>query len=316
MRMGDAAARRSGAAGFGADVLGCSQSAFLLLRDLISERTGVHFGDDRRDQLADKLSDLLAARGMASYLDYYYLLRYDADAEQHLSELMDRLAVPETYFWRQHDQLLALANVVAPQHFRRAGDGAALRIWSAACCTGEEPISIAIALAEAGLLHRLPIEIVASDASPALVERARRGLYGERSFRSLPAELRERYFVREGPGWRVDPKVHGTIRWTTANLVEPADVRPLAVADVIFCRNVFIYFSDQTVTRVIGTFAEGLAEGGHLFLGASESLTRLATDFELVEVGGAFAYVNAGSARMPNGSSAGGGAPARPGRGR
>jgi chemotaxis protein methyltransferase CheR len=282
--------RRAGAFGYSADVLGFSESAFTLLRDLIAQRIGVHFGDDKRDLLADKLSDLLAARGMTSYLDYYYLLRYDADAERHWAELMDRLAVPETYFWRQPEQILALAQAVAPRHFARRA-AAPLRIWSAACCTGEEPISIAIALAEAGLLHRRPIEIVASDGSEAMVARARRGLYGPRSFRSLPAELREKYFRPEGAGWRVDPSVHGTIRWTTANLVEPADVRPLAAADVIFCRNVLIYFSDETITRVARLFADGLPDDGHLFLGASESLTRLATDFELAEIAGAFVYV-------------------------
>ena len=221
--MRDPGGRRGGAVGYGADVLGFSESAFALLRDLIAQRIGVFFGDDKRDLLADKLSDLLAARGMTSYLDYYYLLRYDAAADRHWSELMDRLSVPETYFWRQHDQIVALAQVVAPRHFARPG-APPLRIWSAACCTGEEPVSIAIALAEAGLLFRRPIEIVASDGSAAMVERARKGVYGERSFRSLPPELRDRYFRRDGAAWRVEPRVHLQIRWTTANLVDPAAV--------------------------------------------------------------------------------------------
>jgi len=276
--------------GYSADILGFSESAFVLLRDLIAQRAGVYFGDDKRDLLADKLSDLLAAHGMTSFLDYYYLLRYDAEADRHWLELMDRLAVPETYFWRQQEQIVALAQVIAPRHFERR-PGAPLRIWSAACCTGEEPISIAIALAEAGLLHRKPIEIVASDGSGAMVERARRGLYGERSFRSLPPALRARYFRPEGTAWRVDERLHRQICWTTANLVDRASVLPLARADVIFCRNVFIYFSDETIAEIVRSFAEGLSNDGVLFLGAAESLTRLATDFELAEIGGAFAYV-------------------------
>jgi chemotaxis protein methyltransferase CheR len=292
-------------------VLGFSESAFTLLRDLIAQRVGVYFGDDKRDLLADKLSDLLAACGMTSYLDYYYLLRYDAEADRHWSELMDRLSVPETYFWRQHDQILALAQVVAPRHFARRG-APPLRIWSAACCTGEEPISIAIALAEAGLLHRRPIEIVASDGSAAMVERARQGIYGDRSFRTLPAELRDRYFRSEGAGWRVDPRLHGQIRWTTANLVDPDAVRPLAASDVIFCRNVLIYFSDETISHVARLFAAGLREDGHLFLGASESLTRLATDFELAEIGGAFVYVKGATARTPHARAAADCRPAPP----
>ena len=309
--MRDGGGRRAGAAGYSADTLGFSETAFTLLRDLIAQRTGTYFGDDKRDLLADKLADLLAVRGMTSYLDYYYLLRYDADADRHWSELVDRLAVPETYFWRQPDQFLALANVVAPQHFDRRPT-TPLRIWSAACCTGEEPISIAIALAEAGLLHRRPVEIVASDASGAMLERARRGLYGERSFRNIGADVRDRYFRREGSGWRVDPGVHQVIRWTTANLVDPAAVRAMAAVDVIFCRNVLIYFSDETIAQVARSFGQGLHEDGYLFLGASESLTRLATEFELAEIGGAFVYVKAASLHGRHGSPAGGIARTRP----
>lgn len=303
--MPDPTARRFGAPGFGADALGFTEPVFKLLRDLIADRTGVHFADDKRDQLADKLSDLMAERGLASHLDYYYLLRYDADAERHWTALVDRLAVPETYFWRQSEQMLALANVIAPAHFERR-PSAPLRIWSAACCTGEEPVSIAIALAEAGLLHQRPIEIVASDASAAMVARARLGLYGERSFRALPSDLRSRYFQREGPAWRVDRAVHEHIRWTMANLVNAAEVAPLARADVIFCRNVFIYFADETIAQVARLFAGGLAEDGHLFLGASESLSRLATDFELAEVAGSFVYVKETRNRATHGDDAGG----------
>lgn len=283
--------------GYSAEVLGFSQSAFTLLRDLISTRIGVFYGDEKRDMLADKLSSLVAAHGMTSFLDYFYLLRYDADAERHWGELMDRLAVPETFFWRQPEQILALANAIAPKHFEEHPHEP-LRIWSAACCSGEEPLSIAIALAEVGLLDRRPIEIVASDGSVAMVERARRGIYFERSFRNLPAQLRERYFTPDGQGWRVQRWLQERIRWTTANLVDPEAVRPLADANVIFCRNVFIYFADDTITGVVKVFADAIRDEGHLFLGAPESLTRLPTEFELTEVAGAFVYVKRSAARV------------------
>lgn len=305
--MHDPRSGRPGALGYSADALGISQSAFTLLRDEIAARTGVYYGDDRRDLLADKLSGVVTAHGLTSYLDYYYRLRYDPDAARYWAELMDQLAVPETYFWRQSEQIVALAQVVAPAFFERRGD-VPLRIWSAACCSGEEPISIAIALAEAGLLGRRPIEIVASDGSASLVARARRGVYPERSFRALPAGLRERYFRPEGSAWRVDPAVHAQIRWTTANLVDVEAVRTLAAADVIFCRNVFIYFADETITRVVASFAQGLSDTGYLFLGAAESLARLSTPFTLSEVGGAFVYVKGQASRTSRGPGADGGA--------
>ena len=287
--MAEPSGRRPRGGGSSADVLGFSQSAFALLRDLIAQRTGVYFSLDKRDLLADKLADLLAARGMTSYLDYYYLLRYDADAEAHWGELIDRLAVPETYFWRQPDQILATASVLASRHFARR-PLTPFRIWSAACCSGEEPLSIAIALAEEGVLGRHPVEIVASDASEAMLARARRGLYGERSFRTLPALLRDRYFSREGAAWRIDPAVHCLVRWVRANLVEAREVAPLASADVVFCRNELSYFADDTVAQVARLLAATMPDDAHLCLGASESLTRVSSAFDLVEVGGAFMY--------------------------
>lgn len=304
--MTDIGGRRVGG-GSSADVLGLSDNAFGLLRDLIAQRTGVHFASDKRDLLADKLADLLASLGVTSYLDYYYVLRYDADAARHWRDLVDRLAVPETYFWRQPDQILALTRTLVPQHFALR-PGVPFRVWSAACCSGEEPLTIAMALAESGALARWPIEIVASDASDAMIERARRGVYGERAFRSLSAELRARYFRSERGGWRIDPALHARVRWTTANLVERDDVIPLARADVVFCRNVFIYFADATIAHVARLLAEGMPDHGHLCLGASESLTRIDSPFELVEVDRAFMYRKSPGARGVDDVRAGNGA--------
>lgn len=280
------------AVGYNAHALGLSDGAYNLLRDLIEERTGVYFDEGKRGLLSDKLSELVVAHGLTSFLDYYYLLRYDPEADRHWARLLDRLSVPETYFWRQPDQLVALATRVVPA-LLAARPAAPLRIWSAACCTGEEPLSIAIALAEQGLLDRGDIRIVGSDASPAMVERARRGLFGERSFRGIPLHLRERYFRAEGTEWRIDPAIAAHVEWRVANLVAPEEVRPLASADVIFCRNVFIYFSDAAIQRVVDCFAERMPPHGWLFLGAAESLTRFSTAFVLRELGGAFAYTRA-----------------------
>jgi chemotaxis protein methyltransferase CheR len=267
-----------------------SATALLLLRDLIVKRTGVFFGDARLDMLQERLDDVVAARGIPSLLDYYYLLRYDPDADAAWGELMDRLAVPETYFWRQPDQIEALAQVVVPR-LAAARAGRPLRIWSAACCTGEEPLSIAMALEEAGWFGRAPIEIVASDASAALVARARAGVYGERSLRNLSPARRARWFTREGTGWRIDPGVHARVRWATANLLDEAQAGPLACADVVFCRNVFIYFSDDAIRKVARMLAARMPADGHLFIAASESLMRLGSDFVMDEVGSAFAYL-------------------------
>lgn len=276
--MADRNARRSATA-----------SALDLLADLIVRTTGVHFGETRREQLEERLEEATAARGL-SLLDYYYLLRYDPDAGEAWKELMDRLAVPETYFWRQPDQFEALVKVILPR-WAAEHPGRPLRIWSAACCSGEEPLSIAMALDEGGWWDRIPIELVGSDASEALVERARAGVYGERALRNLSPARRARWFRREHAGWRIDPALHARVRWARANLLDEAEAGPLAAADIVFCRNVLIYFSDDAIVRVARMLARHMPGDGWLFLGASESLMRLATDFTMDEIGPAFVYV-------------------------
>jgi chemotaxis protein methyltransferase CheR len=272
--------------------LGVAGGANRLLRDLIHERTGLFFDNGKSDILTDKLSPLVVERGFTSLLDYYYLLKYDEAAQDEWLSVMNALSVPETYFWREMDQVRALVEWVVPQWFAVPGAGP-LRIWSAACATGEEPLTIAMALHEAGWLGRAPIEIRASDASPAAIEKARRGVYRERSFRNLPAELRARYFTQEGETktWRVDAKLHAAIEWGIVNLMNEAEVAPRASANVIFCRNVFIYFSNQSISRTVRTFAAHVRPPGLLFVAASESLLRLSEDFELQEIGSAFVYV-------------------------
>jgi chemotaxis protein methyltransferase CheR len=278
--------------GFNTGSLGVTGGADRLLRDLIHERTGLFFDNGKGDILTDKLSPLVIERGFTSLLDYYYLLKYDESAQDEWLSVMNALSVPETYFWREMDQVRALVDVIVPQWFATAG-AAPLRIWSAACATGEEPLTIAMALKEAGWLGRAAFEIYASDASTSAVEKARRGVYRERAFRNLPAELREKYFTREGGGktWRVDAGLHSRVNWGVVNLMNEAEVAPLAAAHVIFCRNVFIYFSDETIRKTVRAFAAHVRPPGYLFVAASESLLRLSADFELREMGGAFVYV-------------------------
>lgn len=275
---------------FSTDSLGLPDSAFALLRDLIRERTGLFYENGKSGLLTDKLSPLVIDRGFSSFLDYYYLLKYDPDAADDWRRVMDALSVQETYFWREIDQIRALADVVVPQHFStfRAKP---LRIWSAACATGEEPLTIAMALQEKGWFNRAPIEIYASDASARAIEKARGGLYRDRSFRSLPPHLRARYFTEVQGGWRVDPSLQSRIKWSVANLTVENEIALLAAADIIFCRNVFIYFSEEHVRKVVKFFFRMMPTPGHLFVAASESLLRLNTDFDFEEIDGAVVYV-------------------------
>src|SRR5688572_6542394 len=147
-----------------ADSLGLSGSVTTILRDLIHERLGLMYEPHQFDQVADRLAPLIVARGLGSFLDYYYLLKYSAEPEEWL-KVMDALAVQETYFWREIDQLRAAVRCVVPKLVETLR-GAPLRIWSIPCATGEEPLTIAILLSEDGWFDRTPVELVGSDASP------------------------------------------------------------------------------------------------------------------------------------------------------
>jgi len=277
------------------DGLGLSSTALPLLRDLVHEHAGLFYDNQRLDTLADRLSPLVVGRGFTSFLDYYYLLKYDDARADEWRRVMDALSVPETYFWREIDQVQAIVREVVPGLLTRRGEP--VRIWSVPCATGEEPLTIAMALDEAGLFARGAIEIHASDASPAAIEKARTGRFRERSFRSLPLHLRERYFSRDGDGWIVNPALHQRITsWSVVNVLSDPAAALLARASIVFCRNLFIYFSPASIAQVVGQLERTMPTPAYLCVGAAESLMRLRTGFELEEIGGAFVYVKRGGA--------------------
>lgn len=265
-------------------------NVFVILRDLIHERIGMYYDDEKRALLADKLAPLVGERGFHSFLDYYYLLKYGPGDDQEWPLVIDALSVQETYFWREMGQIKWFVKTLVPQ-FAAAKPGHSLDIWCAACATGEEPLTIAMLLAEAGWFDRLAIRIFATDASRAALVKAQKGLYRDRSFRALPPLLADKYFIETSTGRQVVPELHERVSWARANLLNAEDIASYAVCPFIFCRNVFIYFSDQTISRTISRFAGAMPRPGYLFVGASESLLKLTDDFDLREAGDAFVYV-------------------------
>lgn len=260
----------------------------MLLRDLIHERTGIFFENDRFDVLEEKIRPLAIERNCYSMLDYYYLLKYEENGVEDWVKVMDALSVQETYFWREMSQVRYLCESVVPAWFRKTSFP--LRIWSAACATGEEPYGIVMALLEAGWGTH-PIQVFASDGSPSALEKCQTAVYREKSFRSFPAELKAKYFTAVGKEWQLRPEIVHRVHFQRANLLATEEISSLARASVIFCRNVFIYFSPHAIRQTLAAFASRMPAGGHLFVGASESLLRLTGDFELKEVGDTFVYV-------------------------
>ncbi len=267
-------------------VLPLRPQVFAILSALVEERSGLHFELSHLDQIADKLSARAIDAGFESLLDYYYYLRYDDASGSELSALLDTLVVNETYFFRELESLKRIvSDFIAPL----AASGQHPRVWCAACATGEEPFTLAMLLADRGVLG--DVEIVASDISRRALARAQAGEFKAWSLRQIPpGGLDERWLVKVDGQIRVREELRGAIRWRRVNLVDNDDVAALGVFDVIICRNVLIYFRNETVARVLGRLSASLRPAGVLLVGVSESLLRFGTALACEERGGTFFY--------------------------
>jgi len=265
-----------------------SPQVFTILSGLIEEKVGLHYDLSQIDLLSERVGGRAAEAGFESLLDYYYYLRYDAAAEKELQLLVERLVIGETYFFRERRQL----DVAATHFIQRAVErGERPRVWSAACATGEEIMSMAMILAERGILDR--VDLVGSDISDAALARAKNGRFPKRSVRDAWPACAERFLRWEKDKIVVDPYIIEKVQFIRLNLLDPMAVAALPPFDVILCRNVLIYFRDATVARAVNSLSKKLKPGGALFVGISESLLRFETPLACEERDGVFLYRNA-----------------------
>lgn len=263
-----------------------SPQVFSIMSALIEEKSGLHYALADIDNLTDKVSACAVASGFDSLLDYYYFLRYETAGQQALDSLIERLVVQESYFFRELDQLEVLVSHFLMPMIEAGGRP---RVWSAACAHGEEPLSIAMLLAERNALDQ--VDLVASDISARAVSRAREGKFSRRAVRSeLKVKGHSRWLDVQDECVNVPPELVGAVAWHQINLLDAAAVAALGVFDVILCRNVLIYFRDSTVPIVLDQFARALPLDGTLLVGVSESLLRFGSVFQCEEHGGVFVY--------------------------
>jgi chemotaxis protein methyltransferase CheR len=254
---------------------------FRLLRDQIYKRSGMWFNDSSKYLLQKRLSPRAQELNFDSFQKYFYFLQYDPRSDAEFDQIFDLVTTNETYFFREPAQLQAFTEEIIPDVLSRK-QIKKVRIWSAGCSSGEEPYSIAILLQEAGWYDQAAFEIFASDINQQVLAKARKGHYRENAFRATSPLLRERYFTREGDGsWKVRDEVRNRISFGRLNLYDEARVSLLGHLDIVFCRNVIIYFDDASKRVVVKNFYNRLSEGGYLLLGHSESLISLSTQFKL-----------------------------------
>lgn len=260
-----------------------SDDDFRLLEDCIYRYCGIRFDAGSKYILQKRLSQRLISLNMTSFLDYYYYLSCDSNKDQEMMEIMDVLTTNETYFFRELSQFKAFTDEIIPEliESRSARKNRSLRIWSAGCSTGEEPYTISMLLNDIPELRQWDIEIIGTDISKRVLQHARRALYGKSSFRSTEDLQLKMYFNREGDGYRVKDIIRERVTISHLNLYDTKQTAMLGEMDVIFCRNVIIYFDLASKKRVVESFSNALHPGGYLLLGHSESLMNITTLFTL-----------------------------------
>lgn len=256
-----------------------SEELFRLFRDYILNQCGIFFKETNKFLLERRIIQRIKVLQFQSFEQYYYYLTYDPRASQEIDLLYDVITTNETYFFREQKQLKAFIEEIVPEILSSKDK---IRIWSAGCSTGEEPFTIAMLLSEYNYFQKFSIDIFASDLSQEAIVKARKGIYKENSFRTCPEYFKKKYFEEISPGsYKIKDEIKQRISFGKLNLLDLNRIYLLGYLDVIFCRNVIIYFDDKSKKRVVEMFFDRLYPKGFLLLGHSESLITITTKFKL-----------------------------------
>jgi chemotaxis protein methyltransferase CheR len=260
------------------------------LCDYLYRHTGMAFTETRRYFVERRVEERMVATGSSSFASYFARLRANMHGE--LEKLINASTVNETYFYREDHQFACLTSNLLQERLRVKPPGETMRIWSVPCSTGEEPYSIAIWLLENWAeVDAHDIEIVGSDIDTDVLDAARAGVFGKRALMRLSPALTDKYFTTAGPEqWQIIDELRQSVRFTAANIVEPAETRPHGLFDVIFCRNLLIYFDDTSRRIAAENLYESLAPGGYICLGHAESMSRISSLFEVCRFADAIVY--------------------------
>lgn len=264
-----------------------SHETFCLLRDIVYARSGIAFADTKKYLLETRLIRRLEERNLKTFEDYYYFLTYDHNKEAEFRHLLNSVVTNETSFFRDPVQLEVFKKGVIPRLLEekyRAGSKT-IRIWSAACSTGEEPYTLAMMLMEEGLVQKgFSIEIIGSDISDVVLKAAQTARYDKYSLRNTPDVLLRKYFTPNGDSFVVSSKVMELVTYKNINLFDTGETRMIRGMDVVFCRNVLIYFDEASKKKVSSHIYDSIVKGGYLLVGFSESLHNITRLFKPISI--------------------------------
>ncbi len=278
-----------------------TEAEFAQLRRIVYDRSGIFFQDSKKYVLESRLARRLEELGFDSFTQYLQFLTIGPYQMDEFQEMFNRITINETSFCRNQPQLDVFENVVLPRLIKDRSGVKRLRVWSAACSTGEEPYTLAIQMHRT-LGVRLAdwrIEILATDISEKALTAAQEGRYTSFSFRGVNPLFTKKYFREEGGFFQIDPTIQSMVTFELHNLKDAMAARRHGIWDVIFCRNVMIYFDDAMKKQVVQTFHNQLAPDGTLFIGHSENLRNIDVPFIPIDVPEAFAYVKSDAPKRP-----------------
>ena len=270
-----------------------SSDEFIMIRDFILERSGIYFAENKMYLVKARLAKRMEELQIKTVRDYFYHVKYDLSMRE-FNRLMDLVTTNETSFFRNEPQLLAFSDEVLPiliaEKTKQQGPKA-LKIWSAGCSTGEEPYTLAIQILEK--LHSLAgwnVEIIANDISEQVLQKARHGEYNGITLRSVKPDILSKYFTASGESYKVRPEVKMMVKFSHLNLNDPRQISMINGMDVVFCRNVMIYFNDDVKKQLVRGFYNALRPGGYCFIGHSETLHGISKAFKLIYFKNALVY--------------------------
>ena len=268
-----------------------SPEDFHAFREFFYRKTGIQFEDSKRYFVDKRLIERVKATGSVSFRNYFMLVRFQSSGEE-LQTLTNLMTVNETYFFREEYQFKCLVRSILPEIIATKPPGSLLRIWCIPSSSGEEPYSIALYVTEFWSdIDKWDVQLISSDIDTDMLNKARAGRYAARSVQNLPLDVLNRKFkkTREGE-YLIDEVYRQSVEFTRVNLNEPGDTKNYRDFDVIFCRNLLIYFDDVSRRKAAEVLFDALVPGGFICLGHSESMSRITSIFRVRKFPDAIVY--------------------------
>ena len=258
---------------------------FKQLGDLIYEMTGIHFQDNKTYLLESRLLPRLKACRCQTFESYLNYLRFDAYRDREVTELYTVITTNETYFFRDEAQLESFMKVMIPEVMKTNAANKQIRIWSAACSTGDEPYTLALLLRDYPPLNGWSIDILATDISENVLNIARTATYSSHSLRKVPPAMIAKYFTGKKEQQTLVPQVKDMVRFMNVNLYDRPRLKLVRGIDIVFCRNCLIYFDDKAKAQIVSDLRDALRPKGFLMIGFSETLHDKTGHFRAIHAG-------------------------------